>query len=135
MEGDDSAVKFAEWLGCNNPKNADIHPAQAGTLIYVEERVLKATVNSFMDKNLSSLVKGLVPVAGMEAVKPDLARPPRASMMNRSRRVVHVDPNEFHPTAVAAWTKANSWAAAVAPRASRSEERGEEASTKRNHYN
>ena len=78
---------------------------------------MKATVNSFMDKHLSSLVKGLVPVAGMVAVKPDLARPPRASMMSRSRRVVHVDPNEFHPTAVAAWTKANSWAAAVAPRA------------------
>ena len=37
--------------------------------------------------------------------------------MPRSRRVVHVDPSEFHPTAVAAWTTANSWAAAVAPRA------------------
>ena len=70
-----------------------------------------------MDKNLSSLVKGLVPVAELTAVKPDLARPLRALMMKRSRRVVHVDPNGFHPTAVAAWTKANSWAAAVAPRA------------------
>ena len=85
--------------------------------MYGEERILKATVNSFMDSNLKSLVEGVVPVAGMAAVKPDLTRPPRAAMMPRSRRVVHVDPNEFHPTAVAAWTTANSWAAAVAPRA------------------
>ena len=63
------------------------------------------------------MVEGVIPVAGMAAVKPDLTRPPRAVMMPRSRRVAHVDPNEFHPTAVAAWTTANSWAAAVAPRA------------------
>ena len=70
-----------------------------------------------MNNNLASLVEGLVPVAGMAAEKPNLARPPKAAMMSRSRRVVHVDPNEFHPTAVAAWTTANSWAEAVAPRA------------------
>ena len=39
MEGDDSAVKFAEWLGCNNPENEDRHPAREGTLIYGEECV------------------------------------------------------------------------------------------------
>ena len=115
-EGDDSASKFAEWLGCNTPNNESRHPARSGTLIYGEERVLKATVNSFMDKNLSALVEGIVPVAGMAASKPDLARPPRVAMTNRSRRVVHVDPNEFHPSAVAAWSTANAWAAADAPR-------------------
>ena len=116
-EGHESAAKFAEWVGCNNPENENRHPARSGTLVYGEERILKATVNSFMDSNLKSLVEGVIPVAGMAAVKPDLTRPPRAAMMSRSRRVVHVDPNEFHPTAVAAWTTANSWAAAVAPRA------------------
>ena len=116
-EGHESAVKFAEWVGCNTPEDDNRHPARSGTLVYGEERILKATVNSFMDSNLKSLVEGVVPVAGMAAVKPDLTRPPRAAMMPRSRRVVHVDPNEFHPTAVAAWTTANSWAAAVAPRA------------------
>ena len=116
-EGHESAFKFAEWLGCNNPENTSRHPARSGTLVYGEERILKATVNSFMDNNLASLVEGLVPVAGMVAEKPNLARPPKAAMMSRSRRVVHVDPNEFHPTAVAAWTTANSWAEAVAPRA------------------
>ena len=62
-------------------------------------------------------MQGVIPVTGMAAVTPDLTHPPRAAMMPRSRRVVHVDPNKFHPTAVAVWTTANSWAAAVALRA------------------
>ena len=115
-DSENSASNFAEWLGCNNPENEARHPARSGTLIYGEERVLKATVNSFMDKNLSALVEGIVPVAGMAATKPDLSRPPRVALTKRSRRVIHVDPNEFHPTAVAAWNTANAWAAAEAPK-------------------
>ena len=113
---DESAEKFATWLGSNTPKNYNRHPARSGTLVYGEERVLKATVNSFMDKNLTALTAGIIPVAGMKASKPDLSRPPRMSLPHRSRKIVHVDPNEFHPTAVAAWTTANAWAAADAPR-------------------
>ena len=113
---DESAENFATWLGSNTPKNYNRHPARTGTLVYGEERVLKATVNSFMDKNLAALTAGIIPVAGMKASKPDLSRPPRMSLPNRSRKIVQVNPNEFHPTAVAAWTTANAWAAADAPR-------------------
>ena len=118
-DSDEPAANLAEWVGCNNPTNPSRHPARSGTLVYGEERMLKATVDSFMDKNLASLAEGVIPVAGMAASKPDVTRPPRASLTNRSRRVTHVDPNEFHPTAVAAWTTAHSWAAAAAPKATR----------------
>ena len=118
-ESDEPAANLAEWVGCNNPMDPNRQPARSGTLVYGEERMLKATVDSFMDKNLASLAEGVIPVAGMAASKPDVTRPPRASMTNRSRRVTHVDPNEFHPTAVAAWSTAHSWAAAVAPKQTR----------------
>lgn len=134
-KGRDSASKFAEWLGCHNPDNANIHPARMGTLIYGEEKVLKATVNLFIDKNLGAFVEGIVRIARMAASKPDSARPPRAALMNRSRRVKHVDPSEFHPMMVVAWNKANAWAAADAPRVIKATEQRRNQQKQTPHHN
>ncbi len=62
---EESAENFAKWLGSNTSKNYNQHPARSGTLVYGEERVSKATVNSFMDKNLTALTASIIPIAGM----------------------------------------------------------------------
>ena len=95
-----SADKFAAWVGCSTPKNEHRHPARSGTLVFGEAGVLKATVNSFFDGKLDSLPAGLVPGAGYVAKKPDLTRPPPASIVTRGRMRPQVDPVKFTPVAV-----------------------------------
>jgi hypothetical protein len=107
--------KFAEWVGCSTPKNKNRHPARSGTLIFGEGGLLKATVNSFLDENLDSLPEGLVPKAGAPAKKPDLSRPPPASLLPRGRVQPNVDPNEFTSNAVTAWATAKTWASVIKP--------------------
>jgi hypothetical protein len=108
--------KFADWVGCSTPKNVNRHPARSGTLIFGEEGVLKATVNSFLDGTLESLPEGLVPAAGLPAKKPDLSRPPPPSLLPRGRLPPQIDPSEFTPTAVNAWAKAKTWASVTKPK-------------------
>ena len=108
-----SEDKFAEWVGCSTPKNHHRHPARSGTLIFGEGGLLKATVNSFLDQNLNSLPAGLIPTPGDVARKPDLTRPPPASIPSRGRVRPQVDPTEFTATAVSAWASANTWSTVV----------------------
>jgi hypothetical protein len=108
--------KFAEWVGCSTPKNKNRHPARSGTLIFGEGGVLKATVNSFLDSKLDSLPEGLVPTAGAPATKPDLSRPPPASLIPRGRTLPSIDPTEFTATAVKAWASAKTWASIAKPK-------------------
>ena len=107
----DNAGKFAKWLGCVTPNNNNRHPARSGTLIYGEERLLKAEVGSFMDANLASLTSSLVPPAGMSAEKSDLTKPPKMAMFGRGRVKPVVNPDEFKPEAMNAWTQAKNWSA------------------------
>lgn len=107
--------KFAEWVGCSTPKNKNRHPARSGTLIFGEGGLLKATVNSFIDDHLECLPAGLVPPAGAAAKKPDLSRPPPASLIPRGRTRPNVDPTEFTSTAVNAWASAKTWASVTKP--------------------
>ena len=34
--------KFADWVGCSTPKNANRHPARSGTLVFGEGGLLKS---------------------------------------------------------------------------------------------
>ena len=101
--------KFANWVGCSTPKNANRHPARSGTLVFGEGGLLKATVNSFLDAHLDTLPAGLIPKAGSAAKKPDLSRPPPTSLMPRGRTFPHIDPTEFTPNAINAWASAKTW--------------------------
>jgi hypothetical protein len=67
--------KFAAWVGCSTPKNANHHPAHSGILVFGESGLLKAMVNSFLDENLDTLPAGLVPKAESAARKPDFTCP------------------------------------------------------------
>jgi hypothetical protein len=108
--------KFAEWVGCSTPKNANRHPARSGTLVFGEGGLLKATVNSFLDHNLDTLPAGLVPAAGHAAKKPDLSRPPPTSLLPRGRTYPIIDPTEFTSNAVTAWASAKTWATITKPK-------------------
>jgi hypothetical protein len=107
--------KFAEWVGCSTPKNQNRHPARSRTLIFGEGRLLKATVNSFLDSHLEVLPAGLVPPAGTPAKKPDLSHPPPVSLIPRGRTRPNVDPKEFTSNAVNAWATAKTWASVTKP--------------------
>jgi hypothetical protein len=108
--------KFADWVGCSTPKNKTRHPARSGTLVFGEGGLLKATVNSFLDGHLDTLPEGLIPAPGAPAKKPDLSRPPPASLVPRGRTRPSIDPKEFTSTAVNAWATAKSWANVVTPK-------------------
>jgi hypothetical protein len=111
-----SKGKFADWVGCSTPKNKNRYPARSGTLIFGKGGLLKATVNSFLDDNLESLPEGLVPAPGAPAKKPDLSRPPPASLLPKGRMQPTIDPTEFPSKAVNAWAFAKTWASIVKPK-------------------
>ena len=127
---DENAEKFADWVGCLTPKNHFRHPARTGTLLYGEESLLKAEVGSFLDKNLKSLTDGLVPLPGQSARKPDLRRPPRVAMYSRGRAKPIVNPAEFTPAAVNAWSQAKKWAAPITRKQSSGTKRNSQKATK-----
>ena len=128
---DENAEKFADWVGCLTPKNHFRHPARTGTLLYGEESLLKAEVGSFLDKNLKSLTDGLVPLPGQSARKPDLRRPPRVAMYNRGRARPIVNPEEFTPAAVNAWSQAKKWSAPITSKQSSGTKRNSQKATKK----
>ena len=101
--------------------------------VFGESGVLKATVNSFFDGKLDTLPAGLVPSAGDAARKPNLTRPPPASIAMRGWMRPHFDLVEFTPTpAVNAWALAKIWAsiAKKAPKQKNQQKRQQQAPAK-----
>ena len=62
-----------------------------------------------MNANLTSLTNSLVPPPGMTAEKLDLTKLPKMAMYGRGRIKPVVNPDEFKPDAMNAWTQAKNW--------------------------